>query len=241
MTWATDLSAVQWLLLLLLCVLAGLDRTALAQSMLCRPVVCGSLCGLIMGDYAAGLLLGAAMELLWLMRLPVGAAIAPDDTQSTITAVFLFCGLSPQLAEVLPEQVLLLALFFFAVVFSPLGRLVEIGARRLNDMLERRVQKKLGSIETSHELYSLGWLPATGLVNFAVASLFSQVVILCATLASIVCTLPLLVALPWHRPGIMIYAVFIVGVAAVYALITVRYSAALFGAGFGVTFLLTQV
>ncbi|MDD2557466.1 MAG: PTS sugar transporter subunit IIC [Desulfuromonadaceae bacterium] len=241
MTWATDLSATQWLLLMLLSVLSGLDRTALAQSMLCRPVVCGCLCGLIMGNYAAGLLLGAAMELLWIMRLPVGAAIAPDDTQSTIAAVFLFCGLSPQIAEVMPEQVLLLALLFFAAAFSPLGRLIEIGARHLNDMIECRVQNKLASIDTEKAPYPLGWLPVTGLINFSVASLFSQVVILCATLASIVCTMPLLAALPWHKPNIMVYAAFLVGVAAVYALNSVRYSAALFGAGFSVTFLLTQV
>lgn len=241
MIWATDLSAVQWLLLLLLSVLAGLDRTALAQSMLCRPIVCGCLCGLIMGNYAAGLLLGAAMELLWLMRLPVGASVAPDDTQGTIAAVFLFCGLSPQITEVLPPQVLLLALLFFAAAFSPLGRLIEIGARHLNDMIERRVQNKLEGIHTADAPCSLGWLPVTGLINFSVASLFSQIVILCATLASIVCTMPLLAALPWHRPGLLVYAVFLVGVAAVYALITVRYSAVLFGAGFGVTFLLTQV
>ncbi len=241
MTWATDLSAGQWLLLLLLSVSAGLDRTALAQSMLCRPVVCGCLCGLIMGNYAAGLLLGAAMELLWLMRLPVGATIAPDDTQSTIAAVFLFCILSPQIAGVLPQQVLLLALLFFAATFSPLGRLIEIGARHLNAMIERRVQNKLEHIDATKVTYHLGWLPVAGLINFSVASLFSQIVILCATLASIVCTMPLLVALPWHRPDVIVYAAFLVGVAAVYALISVRYSIALFGAGFSVTFLLTQV
>lgn len=241
MTWATELSAVQWLLLMLLSVFAGLDRTALAQSMLCRPVVCGCLCGLIMGNYAAGLLLGAAMELLWLMRLPVGASIAPDDTQGTIAAVFLFCVLNPQLAAVLPQQVLFLAVLFFAAVFSPLGRLIEIGARHLNAVIELRVQNKLERLDPTQESCPLRWLPVMGLINFSAASLFSQIIILCATLASIACTLPVLAVLPWNRPDVMVQAVFLVGAAAVYALIRVRYSVALFGAGFSVTLFLTQV
>lgn len=220
---------------------AGLDRTALAQTMLCRPVVCGSLCGIIMGNYSAGLFMGAVMELLWLMRLPVGASIAPDDTQATITAVFLFSGFSSELQPMLPPQVLMMVLLFFAAIFAHIGRLLDIGARHMNGRIQNQLQHRLERTPTSQSTCYLGWGNVAGLANFALAGFLSQVIILCASLASLVLVAPLLARLPFQVSDVPVYAALLAGVSAVYSSITVRYGAVLFGVGFGVTVLFTMV
>lgn len=241
MNWAADLSAIQWGLLVTLALAGGLDRTALAQTLLCRPVVCGGLCGLIMGNYAAGLLMGALMEMLWLMRLPVGATVAPDDTQATIAAVFLFCGFSTKLHAQLPEEVLMVVVLLFAVLFAHLGRLVDIGARHINGRIQHRAQTRLERGSRANSLNYLRWANFAGLVNFALAGFFSQVIILCASLASIVLVMPLLGRFTWHVSDVPVYATLLTGVGAVYACITVRYGVVLFGAGFGIALLFTLV
>ncbi|MFN2257173.1 MAG: PTS sugar transporter subunit IIC [Desulfuromonadaceae bacterium] len=241
MNWAADLSTIQWVSLVTLALAGGLDRTALAQTLLCRPIVCGSLCGLIMGNYTAGMLMGAVMELLWLMRLPVGATIAPDDTQATIAAVFLFCGFNTELHIILPEQVLMVVVLFFAALFAPLGRLVDIGARHMNGRIQHQAQSRLERASSVTPPCFLRWANLAGLVNFSLAGLFSQVIILCATLASIVLVVPLLERLTWQMAGVPVYAALIAGVGAVYACITVRYGVILFGTGFGITLFFTLV
>jgi len=241
MNWAADLSAIQWVFIVVLAIISGLDRTALAQTSLCRPILCGGLCGLIMGNYAAGLLIGAVMELFWLMRLPVGATVAPDDTQATITAVFLFCGFNTGLHTLLPEHLLMVVVLFFATLFAYLGRLVDIGARHMNGRIQYRAQ---ATLERNSSLYApnvLRWANLAGLMNFAIAAFFSQVIILCATLASIALVVPLLERFSWQFSAMPVYAALLAGVGAVYACITVRYGVVLFGAGFGITLLVTLV
>ncbi len=71
----------------------GLDRTAAFQFMVSRPIVAAPLTGWLIGDAMAGLQIGAMIELLWLGRLPVGAAVPPDDTQVAIGATILAVSL----------------------------------------------------------------------------------------------------------------------------------------------------
>lgn len=74
-------------------VISGLDRTAFPQIMISRPIVVGPLTGWLLGNPSAGLQVGLLVELLWLGRLPVGAAIPPDDTQVTVGATALAIGM----------------------------------------------------------------------------------------------------------------------------------------------------
>jgi len=84
----------------IIAVVCGLDRTALGQLMISRPIVAGPLTGWILGEPLTGLQIGSMLELLWLGRLPVGAAIPPDDTQVAVGATAIavtmghFLGLS---------------------------------------------------------------------------------------------------------------------------------------------------
>ena len=68
---------------------AGLDLVSGPQVLLARPIVVGTLSGLVLGDLAAGILVGGAMELFALEVLPVGAIKYPDHGPGTIGAVWL--------------------------------------------------------------------------------------------------------------------------------------------------------
>jgi len=66
--------------------LCYLDRTAACQLMLHRPLVAATLMGAIFGNLAAGAQVGAVLELIFLVHLPVGASMPPDDTGAAIFA-----------------------------------------------------------------------------------------------------------------------------------------------------------
>lgn len=68
--------AAPWLLLWGM--IAGLDLVSLAQVMVGRPFVAGTVAGMLLGDPAAGAMVGATLELFALDLLPVGGARYPD-------------------------------------------------------------------------------------------------------------------------------------------------------------------
>jgi PTS system mannose-specific IIC component len=68
----------QMLALALLGAVLGLDVVSFPQAMLSRPIVAATLSGALLGDAAAGLLAGAALELVALETLPVGASRYPE-------------------------------------------------------------------------------------------------------------------------------------------------------------------
>ena len=76
-----------YLLAGLVAMLTGLDRVALVQIMISRPLVAATLTGWVLGNPLIGMEIGMMLELLWLGRLPVGAAIPPDDTQVAVGAI----------------------------------------------------------------------------------------------------------------------------------------------------------
>jgi PTS system mannose-specific IIC component len=64
----------------------GLDRTAAGQFMISQPIVAGPLMGWLLGDAATGLIIGVALELIWLMDIPVGTFVPADSTILTVWA-----------------------------------------------------------------------------------------------------------------------------------------------------------
>lgn len=80
------------LLLLGWAVVVGLDLSSWPQMMLSRPLVAGSVAGLILGDPAAGLTVGAILELFALDVLPIGASRYPDFGVATVGGVVLAAG-----------------------------------------------------------------------------------------------------------------------------------------------------
>jgi len=66
--------------------LIGLDRTAVGQFMISQPIVVGPLTGWMLGDPGAGIIIGAVLELIWVLDMPIGAFVPADATVSTVSA-----------------------------------------------------------------------------------------------------------------------------------------------------------
>jgi PTS system mannose-specific IIC component len=117
-----------------LAVLIGLDRVAFLQSMVCRPLVAATLTGWLLGIPLDGLQVGILLELLWLGRLPVGAAIPPDDTQVAIGATVLALTVQHNLDQHGTPVVILAVLA--AIPLGMVGQICERWVRRANGRLE---------------------------------------------------------------------------------------------------------
>ena len=84
------MSALQAAGLLAVGTAAGFDLVSGPQVLLARPIIVGTLSGLLLGDLSAGILVGGALELFALEVLPVGATRYPDHGPGTVGAVW-FC------------------------------------------------------------------------------------------------------------------------------------------------------
>lgn len=222
----------QWLALAMLSVLAGLDRTALAQITVSRPIVCAALSGVVVGEFSLALQLGIMLELLWLMRIPVGAAIAPDVTQVAIGSVALIrlFGVS-RLDQPLP--VLALIGVMGVVAAEPL-KYWDVWARHLNERLF------LGAVRGGQRgrwrtLVARHYL---GLLVFAMASLSSLFCVIGVGSGFLWGLMDYLAALP-PLHGHWLFVVFpLVGIASLLTVLKVKFRAVLFVGGYAVTFLL---
>jgi len=80
------------LLLLAWGTFVALDLVSVPQAMYARPLVAGTVAGLLAGDMMTGLQLGVLLELFALDVLPVGAAQYPDHGPATVAAVTAAAG-----------------------------------------------------------------------------------------------------------------------------------------------------
>lgn len=113
-----------------------LDRTAVFQVMLSRPIVASTVIGYLLGDPLQGLVTGFLLELLWLGELPVGARITTNETALTIvmTSVSLLSG--PYVGGVRLGLIV-----FVILLFLPLGwvfKKVDRAIREFNSYLSQR-------------------------------------------------------------------------------------------------------
>jgi PTS system mannose-specific IIC component len=67
--------------------LVGLDLVSVPQMMIARPLVAGTVAGLLVGDPETGLRLGVVLELFQFDILPVGAVRYPEYGPATVVAV----------------------------------------------------------------------------------------------------------------------------------------------------------
>jgi len=73
--------------------LVGVDLVTVPQMMIARPLVAGTVAGLLLGDVETGLRVGVVLELFQFDVLPVGAARYPEYGPATIAAVALAHGM----------------------------------------------------------------------------------------------------------------------------------------------------
>ena len=74
----------------LLGAIIGLDVVSFPQAMISRPIVAATIAGIVLGDPAGGLLVGATLELIALETLPVGASRYPEWGSASVVGGALF-------------------------------------------------------------------------------------------------------------------------------------------------------
>ena len=65
----------------------GVDLVSVGQLMIARPIVAGTIAGLILGDAETGIRLGLIFELFQFDILPFGAVRYPEYGPATLAAV----------------------------------------------------------------------------------------------------------------------------------------------------------
>lgn len=220
-----------YLLAGLVSMMTGLDRVALIQIMISRPLVAASLTGWVLGNPLVGMEVGMLLELLWLGRLPVGAAIPPDDTQVAVGATVLALSMGQLLA--LHGMPLVILSVLIAIPLGKFGQVFDRLARHVNGRLavsghDALMNGNLCDMERCHLL---------GLVSFAVASLATVSVIVLAGSFILYAVAPLLIGAVLKAGLSLQYSLVLVGAASLLGTINVNRSISLFCAAFTGTML----
>lgn len=125
---------------LAICLVLGsllwLDRVYAFQFMFSRPIVMAPLLGMVVGQLQLGLMLGAALELLWLNAPPVGSFLPPDESFCAAVAVPLAAYASTTIE---PEAAAGLALAL-ALPTTLVGRRVDVFIRQRNNFVSHLAQ-----------------------------------------------------------------------------------------------------
>ncbi len=213
-------------------VIAGLDRTAAFQFMLSRPIVAAPLTGLLLGSPLTGLQVGALIELLYLGRLPIGAAIPPDDTQVAVgaSAIAVSTGGALGLAG-FPFAILATLI---ALPLGKVGQLFDRAARVWNARLLAQAEADInaGRLETFEKLH------LRGMVHFSLCSLGTYAVIVVLGSLLLHGVAPLLIEEVADAAGWLTLAFVVLGGAAILGTINVSRSMTLFAASFATAFLM---
>lgn len=221
----------EYLLAGFVAVLTGLDRVALVQVMISRPLVAAPLTGLVLGNPLVGLEVGMLIELLWLGRLPVGAAIPPDDTQVAVGATVLALSVGHSLDLSGMPMVLLAVLI--AIPLGKFGQVFDRLARHANDRLAVSALDAL----TDGSSRGLERYHLFGLASFALANLATALVIVLIGSFVLYSVAPLLIGAVREAGLSLQYSLILVGAASLLGTINVNRSISLFCAAFTGTML----
>lgn len=225
------MAVAEYLLAGVLAMLVGIDRIAFAQFMISRPIVVGPLIGLALGNAMVGLEVGMLLELLWLGRLPVGAAIPPDDTQVTVGATILALSMERLLGLSGMPMVLLCVLT--AIPLGKFGQTFDRMARSFNDRYNDRA---LAALE-NNDLTRVERLHRAGLLSFALSSLATSFVIVLCGSVILFFVAPMLIGTVRETGLGLQYSLIVVGAATLLGTINVSRGLSLFCAAFTGTLL----
>lgn len=219
----------------LVSVAAGLDRTAVLQAMVCRPLVAASLTGWLLGDTGSGLAIGMLLELLWLSRLPVGAAIPLDDTQVAVAATVLAVGIAPALgvsgAGVVPLTLLLT---------MPLGKTSQWFERWARNRNQRLLHRADAALEAG-DLRRMEHLHLGGIANFAGTALASYLIVVGGGAILLWLAAPFFLAQAAAAAPWIALVLLVIGSALLIHTLHLRRGVLLFAAAFVAVFLLLRL
>jgi len=154
-------------------VVGYLDRTATCQFMLHRPIVMATLTGWIFGDFFAGAKVGAVLELIYLVHMPVGASLPPDDTGAAI-----FAGSAAAVAscDATVDGGYFTVLILLSVMCAEFGRWIDALVRKINGRIARiaRGAVEQGDIKAVEQSLLAG-LTLFGITGMLLALSFSAV------------------------------------------------------------------
>lgn len=206
--------------------LAGLDRVAFMQLMISRPLVAGPLTGLVLGSPLIGLEVGMLLELLWLGRLPVGAAIPPDDTQVAVGATFL--AVYGDSIHSLHGMPLVILSVLIAIPLGKFGQVFDKLARHANDRFALQGRKALvaGNIKAFEHNHLIG------LCSFALASLATAIIIVLLGGFILLSIAPLVLGAVQETGLSLQYGLILVGAAVLLGTTQVNRSISLFSTAF---------
>lgn len=122
----------------LLGAIIGLDVVSFPQAMISRPIVAATITGLVLGNAAGGLLVGATLELIALETLPVGASRYPEWGSAAVVGGALF-ALRPS-----PSAGALAVAVLGALATAWVGGWTMYVIRRFNGAIARRWIPTLG-------------------------------------------------------------------------------------------------
>jgi mannose/fructose/N-acetylgalactosamine-specific phosphotransferase system component IIC len=122
---------MNWLTLMIVGGLVGLDGNSFPQMMISRPLVAGTLTGWIFGRPLEGAMLGAVLEVFALVILPIGAARYPEAGAGTVAATAAYV----HVAELFLAPGVLLLAVAFGLLWEWVGSASVVGMRRVNERL----------------------------------------------------------------------------------------------------------
>ena len=122
--------------------LLSLDRTAAFQSMIAQPIITAPIIGYILGDITVGIMIGAALELLWLCVLPLGAFIPPDENiATTLVTSCTILGMTKLHIHDVHSFIVLNILLLIPTAY--VGRIIDNWVRNLNIALSNIADKEV--------------------------------------------------------------------------------------------------
>ncbi|MEJ2216556.1 MAG: PTS sugar transporter subunit IIC [Gemmatimonadota bacterium] len=140
-----------WVAIILLGGIVALDATSFPQVMVSRPLVAGTLTGLIIGYPVQGFVIGAALEAFGLSVLPFGAARYPEAGTAVVAATMAWHAAEGSGVPGGPG-ILLLALLF-ALGWERLGGWTITAMRRWNEhLVATTLPLGVGALERRHLL-----------------------------------------------------------------------------------------
>ena len=75
---------LQAILVSIVAFLAAIDEYTFGASMMGRPLFTAPIVGLILGDFQAGIMIGATLELMFMGSIMVGSATPPEVYASSV-------------------------------------------------------------------------------------------------------------------------------------------------------------
>ncbi len=125
--------------------LAAVERKGFLQAMLSRPVVLGPLCGLALGDPAAGLLVGAPLELFFLGAVNLGAALPLHESLGTAAVAGGTALAASRLGGAAPEGAAAALAVAVGLPIAVVGRGADAAVDRWNERLAARAARRLAA------------------------------------------------------------------------------------------------